>query len=174
MEHGQVQRYAQIQGEGTVRRVSLTNTINAPLAVVWEAITTLEQVQLWWPDWQPGGIIEPAEGGTIRLGDGSWIDGLIKVWRPPHILEFTWQEQPTNNPDWYEAATCSLLRIDLVELGAAKTGLNLVQFMPAASAPGGAAGWHHFAGERLKSLLETGKVEDTAGRIEELLKLYSA
>jgi len=174
MEHRLEQKYAEIQGEGAVARVALTNTFAASLASVWEAITTLEQIQQWWPDWQPGGIIEPMEGGTIRLGDGSWIDGQIKTWRPPHILEFTWQEQPAGDPDWYEAATCSLLRIDLVELGAAKTGLNLIQFMPAASAVGGAAGWHHFAGERLQSLLETGQVEDTAGRFEELVELYSA
>jgi hypothetical protein len=38
---------------------------------------------------------------------------------------------------------------------------------------GGTAGWHHFAGERLKSLLEDGEVNDTSGRFEQLVKLYS-
>ena len=35
-----------------------------------------------------------------------------------------------------------------------------------------AVGWHHVAGERLQSLLETGLVEPP-GRFEELIQLYS-
>lgn len=166
-------RYAEIQGEGAVRRVALSNTLNAPLETVWQAITNVEQIQHWWPDWQPGGIIDKAEGGVVRLGDGSWIDGIVKVWRPPHIFEFTWQEQLEDEPDWFEQRTNSMLRIDLVELSNSQTLLNLIQFAPESSAVGGTAGWHHFAGERLKSLLEVGTVDDSSGRFEELVKLYS-
>lgn len=172
--HPAAHNYANIQGDGAVRRVALSNTFNAPLETVWQAVTTVDQVKLWWPDWQPGGVIEPAEGGTIRLGDGAWIDGIVKLWRPPHIFEFTWQEQPDDTASWHDAATRSLLRMDLVELSRSSTLLHLVQFMPAASSVGGAAGWHHFVGERLKSLLETGEVTDTANRFEELVALYSA
>lgn len=166
-------RYAEIQGDGAIRRIALSNTLNAPLETVWQAITEVEQIQHWWPDWRPGGVIDKVEGGVVRLGDGSWIDGLIKVWRPPHIFEFTWHEQLDDRPDWFEACTNSMLRIDLVELSGSQTLLNLIQFTPESSAVGGTAGWHQFAGERLKSLLETGKVEDTSGRFEELVKFYS-
>jgi uncharacterized protein YndB with AHSA1/START domain len=166
-------RYAEIQGDCVVRRVALSNTLNAPIETVWQAITNVEQIQHWWPDWRPGGVIDKAEGGTVRLGDGSWIDGIVKVWRPPHIFEFTWQEHPDETPDWFEARTSSLLRIDLVELSNSQTLLNLIQFAPEQSAVGGTAGWHHFAGERLKCLLETGMVEDTSGRFDVLVKLYS-
>ncbi len=167
------QKYAAIQGDGAIRRIALSNTFNASLETVWQAITNVDQIQHWWPDWRSGGVIDKAEGGVIRLGDGSWIDGIVKIWRPPHIFEFTWREHVDGNPEWFETYTSSMLRIDLVELAESQTLLNLIQFAPESSVIGGTAGWHHFAGERLKSLLEDGEVNDTSGRFEQLVKLYS-
>ena len=77
-------------------------------------------------------------------------------------------------PDWFEDKTKSLLRIDLVENADKQTLLRLIQFAPANNAVGGTAGWHHFAGERLKSFLETGEVVDNPDRFDELKALYSA
>jgi len=57
-------KYASIQGDGDVRRVALQNELNAPISRVWEAVTTVDQIQHWWPDWRPGGVIEPNEGGS--------------------------------------------------------------------------------------------------------------
>lgn len=168
-------RYATLEGAGSLRRIALENELGAPVDTVWNAITDVELVKQWWPDWQPGGTIEKREGGRIILGDGSWIDGTIKVWSPPHILEFTWHEhlQSPDAVDWFEPKTRSLLRIDLVSTGDSTTLLNLVQFQPADSAVGGTAGWHHFAGERLKSLLEDGRVIDRPDRFAELKLLYA-
>ncbi|MEM9624250.1 MAG: SRPBCC domain-containing protein [Pseudomonadota bacterium] len=167
-------KFAQIQGGGPVRRIALQNTLAHGLAEVWEVLTEVKHVQHWWPDWQPGGVIEPREGGRICLGEGAWIHGTIKVWRPPHILEFTWQEHLGHAPDWLETHTNSILRIDLVAQSASTTLLNLVQFAPADSAVGGAAGWHHFAGERLTAYLRDGRVRDDPGRFEQLRQLYAA
>lgn len=169
-----IHKYASIEGNGAVRRIALSNNLNAPLERVWHAITTVDQIQHWWPDWRPGGVIEPHEGGTVRLGDGSWIDGIVKVWRPPHIFEFTWHETIEGDPEWLEAITNSLLRIDLVELTDSTTLLNLIQFAAESSVVGGTAGWHHFAGERLTSFLKDGEVSDDLGRFGQLQELYES
>ncbi|MEM7099709.1 MAG: SRPBCC domain-containing protein [Pseudomonadota bacterium] len=165
-------KFATIEGNGKVRRVSLTNTLDAPIRIVWEAITQLEHMVHWWPDWQPGGIIEPKEGGRIKLEDGSWIDGVIKTWSPPHILEFTWNNNSKQDMPWFEPATCSQLRIDLVDLSSAQTRLNLIQFLPEQSTVGGTAGWHHFAGERLSQYLNHGEISEDPGRFQAIKLLY--
>ena len=41
-------------------------------------------------------------------------------------------------------------------------------------AVGGAAGWHHFAGERLTAYLRDGRVQDDPGRFERLRQLYES
>ena len=148
--------------------------MSAPIDTVWDAITDVAKVRHWWPDWRPGGVIEHFEGGRIVLGDGSWIDGTIKVWSPPHILEFSWHERLADpaDVDWFEGKTKSLLRMDLVGTSPSTTLLNLVQFSPADCAVGGTAGWHHFAGERLRSFLADGRVGEDPDRFSELKLLY--
>lgn len=136
-------------------------------------MTSIEEMKIWWPDWQPGGLLEPSEGGRIVLGDGSWIDGTIKVWAPPNLLEFTWKEAP-EDADWFEPGTKSLLRVELVALAQQRTALTLIQFAPAAAIVGGTAGWHYFAGERLKCLVEGGTFDDRPERFDELVALYTS
>lgn len=164
-------KFAEIEGDGAVRRVVVRNRLKASIDVVWEAITNPDQLQHWWPDWKKGGSIEKREGGRILLGDGSWIDGTIKVWSPPHVFEFTWNDHQDEGSDWFEGKTKSTLRIDLVQVGD-ETALTLVQFMPSGSEIGGAAGWHQFAGERLSQLLEGGQVVDDPSRFAALKRLY--
>ena len=165
-------KYATIQGDGDVRRVLLQNELNAPISRVWDAVTTVDQIQHWWSDWRAGGVIEPHEGGIVKLADGSWINGKVKVWQPPYIFEFTWHETISAETDWFEQHTRSLLRIDLVAIAANKTLLNLIQFAPVNCVVGGTAGWHEFAGERLDSYIENGKVEDDPNRFAQLKTLY--
>lgn len=43
-------KYAEILGTGPVKRIALTNELNAPIEKVWSAITVVEQMQHWWPD----------------------------------------------------------------------------------------------------------------------------
>lgn len=165
-------KFSKIQGQGEVRRISLKNELKAPILRVWDTITEVRHLKSWWPDWKPGGTIEKCEGGTIKLGDGSWIDGTIKVWRPPHIFEFVWQENIMEESQWYEKNTQNLLRIDLVEVDKNTTLLHLIQFAPKDSVIGGAAGWHHFAGERLPKYLENIELLDDEQRFYQIKLLY--
>lgn len=126
-----------IEGGGAYRRVEVKRVLNAPIAKVWDAISNIENVRQWWAD----GNIEPWEGGRIVLqmdeedceGNGLPLNGTIKIFQPPHILEFTWNDK-------YKPAM-GLVRFDLAEAGSNKTILTIVQSVPAVDAASAAAGW---------------------------------
>ena len=165
---------ARIAGGGPVRRIELVRDLAAPIGRVWSAITEVEALREWWPDWSPGGEIEPREGGLIRLGNGGWIDGEIRVWRPPHLFEFSWNDvQRPETVEVLEPLTRSLVRFDLVENGRDRTMLHLMQFARAEDAVGGAAGWHEFAGERLPVYLAAGSVPADPNRFAVLRGRYA-
>ncbi|MEM9669384.1 MAG: SRPBCC domain-containing protein [Pseudomonadota bacterium] len=163
-----------IVGSGTTRRITLERQLEAPIEKVWQAITSIDALKQWWVDWQDGGKIEQEEGGRIILGDGSWINGSIKIWAPPHVFSFTWHESLADpqNTIGYDEKTKGLLRIDLIEANADQTFLTLIQFLPAADTVGGAAGWHYF-GEILFSYLKGEKITYRTDRFEELKSLYA-
>ena len=167
-------RFVTIIGDGSPRKISMEREYPVPVERLWEMVTYPENLKHWWLDWQAGGEIQNREGGNIRLGDGSWINGRITSWNPPHIFAFTWNDHlhDPENTAWYEHRTGSQLRIDLVSVGKNETLLNLVQFMPADHAAGGAAGWHHF-GENLADYLEKGEVMLRPERFEQLKAHYN-
>jgi uncharacterized protein YndB with AHSA1/START domain len=166
---------ARITGRGRVRRIELVRDLSAPIERVWCALTELDALREWWPDWRLGGVVEPREGGRIRLGNGDWIDGEIRIWRPPHLFEFSWNDVvPMDHVKNLEPVTRSLVRFDLVENGHQRTMLHLVQFAGADVAVGGAAGWHEFAGERLPVFLASGAVPADPERFAVLHGRYAA
>jgi len=168
------EKHVVILGSGATRRIALERRLRAPIDKVWQAITSVDALKHWWVDWQAGGEIERKEGGRIVLGDGSWINGSVKTWAPPHIFSFTWHESldDPQNTLGFEEKTKGLLRIDLVEVDADQTVLTLIQFLPAADTVGGAAGWHDF-GEYLASYLKGEKIDYKAERFAELKALYA-
>ncbi len=161
---------AVIEGHGDVRRLTLSVDLRAAPSAAWSALTTLDSLQIWWPDWEPGGVFDQREGGRIVIGDGTWLDGQVKVWTPPHLLEFTWRDHSSEN--WFEHKTRSLARFELLASSAQTTNLRLTQFAPADSVIGGTAGWHSFV-ERLQRLLEGEPIIDDPDRFDELVRLYS-
>jgi len=166
-----ITKLAVIEGDGDVCRTMLRTCFSAGIQTAWSAITEVDQIKYWWPDWQPGGLLEPFEGGRVVLGDGGWIDGQVKIWAPPHMLSFSWREDGSGG-EWYESQTKSLLMIQLLQTSATQTSLTLTQYAPRGSVVGGTAGWHYFVGERLKSLLEKQSFDDRPERFHELVALY--
>lgn len=164
-------RIATIEGSGAVRHMQLRSELNANIEQVWQALTNVEQLAQWWPDWRPGGVMEHHEGGRIRIDDGTWLDGLIKVWAPPHILAFSWREDDLR-ADWLESHSRSLTTFQLFNRSAEECTLLVSQFAPVGAVVGGTAGWHYFAGERLARLLTNQPFDDRPERFEELKQLY--
>ncbi len=132
--------YASASGHGKYRRVEVRRVVNAPIQRVWDAITNADEVGQWWAE----GVIEPREGGRIKLGldttecEGLDLDGIVKVWLPPHIFEHTWHEQ--SDP------AMGLVRWDLVELAEGETQITLTNLIPAEDEAPVIAGWQEIVG----------------------------
>lgn len=136
---------ASVAGSGPARRVEVQRTVNASIDVVWNAITNSAEVGEWW---QPAEI-DKREAGNIRvfMGDAAMVDGTIKVFQPPYIFEFTWNDADEN---------AGLVRFDLVELSNTTTRITVIQYVPVSEVIPAAAGWHSII-ECLVAYLRTGK-----------------
>lgn len=53
---------------------------------VWAFLTETEKLAAWYG---ADGVIEPREGGTVRLNDGH-IRGVVTQWKPARKLAYTW------------------------------------------------------------------------------------
>lgn len=113
-----------------------------PVETVWSALT--DPVRL--ADWMGVSHVEPRVGGRFDLMvDGSHpMTGRVRVWEPPHILEFSWSN--THAPD-------SIIRYELTRDGADTRLIFTHQGMPYASSALMLPGWHNYLA-RLGSLLD--------------------
>ena len=75
------------------------------------------------------------------------LDGRVKVFLPPHVFEFTWNEA-------YDPAQ-GLVRFDLVELDGDRTQLTLINTVPSRHGTDASAGWRELM-DRLRRFAETG------------------
>ena len=57
-----------------------------PIERVWAHLTDPNQLSGWY---DAGSVIEPREGGAVRLNDGH-IRGVVTQWRPPVKFAHTW------------------------------------------------------------------------------------
>ena len=162
-----------IAGHGSVRRVEVRRVVNAPIEKVWSALTDPAELRQWWEC----DVLDAREGGRIKLGvgvdgddcegTGPDQDGTIKVFMPPHIFEFTW------NDDYDDPG---LVRFDLVEFANNTTQVTLVQTLSSTDLLAAAAGWHEIV-ERLGVCLDSGElvpVPANAARYRELYAVYEA
>lgn len=164
-------RLATFTGDGKYRRVEVRRVINAPIDKVWRAIVNADEVRRWWA----AGEIGAREGGRIRLGLGDCgggddelpLDGRIKIFQPPHVLEFTWNEG-------YVPAM-GLVRFDLIALDGNRTQVTIINLVPSKDIIPAAAGWHEIV-DHLGNWLEGGQPHDAAddARFRELCALYES
>ena len=155
-------------GHGKYRRVEVRRVVDAPIDRVWAAISSAEEMERWWSS----GVLEGREGGRIHLHmdteecGGLPLDGQIKVFLPPHVLEFTWHEA-------YDPAM-GVVRFDLIEVEGGKTQVTLTNFVPADDVVPASAGWHEIV-ERLGTYVRNGEpvpVPEGDRRFKELESLY--
>ncbi len=145
-----------VVGHGDFRQICVKREVAAPIQRVWDALTDDQQIKHWWA----AGVIEPREGGRYHLGGmeddncnednsnedaGPGLDGIIKVFVPPYVLEYTWHGE---YPD------AGIVRFDLMSLSANSTLVTLTQNVPAAHAVPAAAGWYEIV-EHLQIYAET-------------------
>lgn len=159
---------AKATGKGRYRRVEVRRIVNAPIERVWSAITNIEELRQWWED----GVLEPREGGRIRLSmdtdecGGLPLDGEIKVFLPPYVFEFTWHEQ-------YDPAQ-GVVRFDLIELDGDRTQVTLTNLVPSDDVVPASAGWHEII-ESLGAYFDSGEavpVPEGESRFRQLEATY--
>ena len=105
-------------GSATTRAVEKTVEIEAPLDVVWRAITEEREVANWFA---PVAKVEPGEGGSYFLSWGAGMEGTarISVWEPNARLQVAEQHGDTEiTVDYYlEATAGGHTRLRLVHSG---------------------------------------------------------
>ena len=65
--------------------VRFIRTFDAPAERIWAFLTDNGLL----PEWYGEGVIEPGEGGAVRLMGGQ-IRGVVTGWRPQKFLAYTW------------------------------------------------------------------------------------
>ena len=152
-------------GHGKYRRIEVSRLVNAPIEKVWSAITDRDELCKWVGPCE----IDAREGGRMKThdsdcgGDGHDQNGTIKVFQPPHVLEYTWNDKYVED---------GLVRYDLVQLADNKTQITLVNTLISLDFISAAAGWHEMI-ERLCDSIDTGEVvPDDESRHQELYSLY--
>jgi uncharacterized protein YndB with AHSA1/START domain len=111
--------------------VRFERTLDAPVAAVWRALTDPAEL----PEWLAEGTIDLHVGGEVvlRFDDGE-ARGTVTELEPGTVLAYSWREG-----DDHESHV--RFQLDVVGDG---THLTLVHTrLPAPSAPGFGAGWHH-------------------------------
>jgi uncharacterized protein YndB with AHSA1/START domain len=114
-----------------------------PISRVWAYLTDPKLLAKWLSD----GVVGSCAGGEVRFDMGA--HGHITAYEPPHLLEYTWNE---------EEASCgpvadALVRWDLAEDGD-RVRLTLTHSrLPEAELIAHGAGWHAFL-ERLLDAIE--------------------
>lgn len=123
-----------------------------PVETVWKALTDPDRLA----DWMGKSTVEPRVGGKfLTIQDSAApMTGTVRVWEPPHVLEFSWSNKDA--PD-------SVVRYELTPEG--KTGTRLV-FTQQGVLPGRSAlmlpGWQWLF-DRLAHALE-GKPGTQSGK----------
>ena len=65
--------------------VRFVRTFDSPAEKIWAFLTESGRL----PEWYGDGVIEPREGGAVRLM-GCHIRGVVTGWRPQKFLAYTW------------------------------------------------------------------------------------
>jgi uncharacterized protein YndB with AHSA1/START domain len=118
--------------------VRFERRLPGPIAQVWAHLTQPDTLRGWY---DAGSLIEPREGGLVRLNDGH-VRGVVTQWRAPVKFAHTWNvfgpgDEVSPYPESY-------LTVELAEAGA-EVALTLVH-LPVLERfePQNAMGWATF------------------------------
>jgi uncharacterized protein YndB with AHSA1/START domain len=152
-------RLGTLRGEGDRHAVRYERVLPAPPEDVWRALTEPDGLRVWM---DAEATVDPEVGGRfeLRWSDREVMAGRIRVWEPPSVLEYTWDEGEDNG----------FVRWELSPL---PDGTRLVldySALPARVVPSIGAGWHSHL-DWLEAHLSAGGHEFWQ-RYRELLPLY--
>jgi uncharacterized protein YndB with AHSA1/START domain len=123
--------------------VRFVRTFDAPADKIWAFLTESGRL----PEWYGDGVIEPREGGAIRLMGGH-IRGVVTGWRPQKFLAYTWNvfqpgETSASSSEAVGQTKVSAWPISYLEFTLEGSGLTLIHRpIPEAMQNQTAMGWH--------------------------------
>ena len=128
------------RGEFTPHGIRFERLLPAPPREVWEAITSPDQLA----EWLDRTDLADRVGGAVTIHfEGSPVTGLVRVWEPPSVLEYSWI---------IDGEIESVVRFELEPVGE-QTRLRLFhRALPSDQEDGYAPGWHAYL-DRLEALL---------------------
>lgn len=71
------------------RATRFERMLTGPIERVWAHLTDTDLLPVWFGGAGMAYLIEPREGGDVRLADGH-IRGVVTQWKPPRLLSYTW------------------------------------------------------------------------------------
>lgn len=117
-------------------------------------------------EWFSGGELSGHQGGSVNFDMGA--HGLITEFRPPHLLEYTWNEEKSSHGPIVD----SLVRWDLADNGEC-TRLTLTHSrLPERERLAHSAGWHTFL-DRLVASVQGREPVSIEERYAELKREYA-
>ena len=105
-----------------------------PIDRVWAYLTDPKFLATWLSD----GVVEPRVGGEMRFEMGA--TGRVTAYEPPHLLEYTWNEEDAS----YGPVADAVVRWELAQDG---SGVRLTLThtrLPDVEVLAHGAGWHAF------------------------------
>jgi uncharacterized protein YndB with AHSA1/START domain len=150
-----------LSSNGTTRSVRFVRAFDVSAGELWDAITDPKRIAPWMRTEEM--LFEPHVGGKVRYrwGGNDESIGTVKVFEPPHAVEYTWKE----------GSESSTVRFELRSL-AAGVELTLHHWnLSPDRAAGVGAGWHAHL-EYLGAVLRD-EAFDFDQRFNELLPGYT-
>jgi uncharacterized protein YndB with AHSA1/START domain len=122
-----------------VAAVKFVRRLPGPVSRVWEHLTVPAKLTGWYGE---GGVIEPREGGAVRLNDGH-IRGVVTQWKPNRRFSHTWNvfgpgETESQYPESYltlelaedgEAVVLTLTHLPILERFEAQNAMGWASFL---------------------------------------------
>ena len=105
-----------------------------PIERVWAYLTNPAYLATWFSD----GVVADRIGGEARFEMGAW--GSITAYEPPHVFEYTWNEQKSS----HGAVADAIVRWELADDGGGVRLTLTHSRLPEIEVWAHGAGWHTF------------------------------
>lgn len=135
--------------------IVVEQTYDAPVVVVWKAITEKDQMRQWY--FEPMAEFEPVVGFETRFNVHCEDKDYLHVWKvnsvvPPKLIAYTWRYEgyPGDSTVTWELSKVG----DGTHLKLTHAGHETLQGDPIFSRENCLAGWKYFVQESLKSFLD--------------------
>jgi uncharacterized protein YndB with AHSA1/START domain len=130
--------------------VEFKRLVPGPIALAWDYLTKPELLKTWFADV----TLEPRVGGAVNVrfgaqgcgGGKGGVHGIIREFRPPHVISFTWIQRRLQPDGSSQDSDEGQVRFELAENGDKVLLTLLHSGLPIGELTPHSAGWHAYLG----------------------------